>query len=37
MNRLETASEQLAAVDAFLAQLAERNERLTYGEEELAT
>ena len=36
MNRLETASEQIAAVDAFFAQLAERNERLTYGEEELA-
>jgi tRNA-dihydrouridine synthase B len=36
MNRLETASEQMAAVDAFFAQLAERNERLTYGEEELA-
>ena len=36
MNRLETASEQIAAVDAFFTQLAERNERLTYGEEELA-
>ena len=36
MNRLETASEQVAAVDTFLAQLAERNEQLAYGEEELA-
>jgi len=36
MNRLETATEQTAAVDAFFTQLAERNERLTYGEEELA-
>ena len=36
MNRLETASEQTAAVEAFFNQLSERNERLTYGEEELA-
>src|SRR5262249_15293503 len=36
INRLETASEQIAAVDVFLGQLAERNARLTYGEEELA-
>ena len=36
MNHLETAREQIAAVDAFSTQLAERNERLTYGEEELA-
>jgi tRNA-dihydrouridine synthase B len=36
LNRLETASEQLSAVENFFAQLAQRNERLTYGEEELA-
>ena len=36
MNRLETASEQTAAVGAFFNHLAEGNERLAYGEEELA-
>jgi tRNA-dihydrouridine synthase B len=36
LNRLETASGQLVAVDNFFVQLAQRNERLTYGEEELA-
>jgi tRNA-dihydrouridine synthase B len=36
MNRLETARQQLAAVAAFFVQLAEHNERLTYGEEGLA-
>ena len=33
MNRLETSAEQLAAVDGFFAQLAERGQRLTYVEE----
>jgi tRNA-dihydrouridine synthase B len=36
MNRLETAREQVAAVDDFFIRLGERNERLSYGEEELA-
>jgi len=36
LNRLETAREQLAAIDGFFDQLAQRHERLTYGEEELA-
>ncbi len=36
MNRLETAREQVAAVNGFFIRLAERNERLSYGEEELA-
>jgi hypothetical protein len=33
MNLLETRSEQLAAVNAFFAQLAGRGQRLTYAEE----
>ncbi|MGH8621666.1 MAG: tRNA dihydrouridine synthase DusB [Burkholderiales bacterium] len=33
MNRLETRREQLAAVDDFFAQLADRGRRLTYVEE----
>jgi len=33
MNRLETSAEQLAAVDGFFAQLAQRGQRLTYVEE----
>ena len=33
VNRLETRSEQVAAVDEFFAQLAERGRRLTYVEE----
>jgi tRNA-dihydrouridine synthase B len=33
MNRLETRGEQLAAVNGFFAQLAERGRRLTYVEE----
>ena len=33
MNRLETRDEQLAAVNGFFAQLAERGRRLTYVEE----
>jgi tRNA-dihydrouridine synthase B len=33
MNRLETRGEQLAAVNDFFAQLAERGRRLTYVEE----
>jgi tRNA-dihydrouridine synthase B len=36
MNRLETASEQVEAVERFFVRLAEHNERLPYGEEELA-
>jgi tRNA-dihydrouridine synthase B len=36
MNRLETAREQVAAVNGFFIRLGERNERLSYGEEELA-
>jgi tRNA-dihydrouridine synthase B len=36
VNRLETAPEQLAAVAGFFDQLAQRHERLTYAEEELA-
>ena len=33
LNRLETSAEQLAAVDAFFAQLASSGQRLTYVEE----
>jgi len=33
MNQLESRREQLAAVDAFFAQLAGRGQRLTYAEE----
>jgi tRNA-dihydrouridine synthase B len=33
LNRVGTAREQVAAVDAFFAQLVESHERLTYGEE----
>jgi len=36
MNRLESAREQVAAVNGFFARLAQRSERLSYGEEELA-
>jgi tRNA-dihydrouridine synthase B len=33
MNRLESAREQVAAVSDFFMRLAQRNERLSYGEE----
>ena len=33
MNQLETCGEQLAAVNDFFAQLADRGQRLTYVEE----
>ena len=33
MNRLESSAEQLAAVDAFFGELADRGQRLTYVEE----
>jgi tRNA-dihydrouridine synthase B len=36
INRLETASEQVAAVKHFFVQLGEHKKQLTYGEEELA-
>jgi len=36
VNRLEAATDQVEAVRRFLVRLAERDERLTYGEEELA-
>jgi tRNA-dihydrouridine synthase B len=36
MIRLETAPEQIAAVDAFFGRLAQLNRRLSYGEEGLA-
>ena len=36
LNQLETAPEQMAAVETFLARLAQHNERLTYREEGLA-
>jgi tRNA-dihydrouridine synthase B len=36
MTRLETAQEQIAAVDAFFRRLAQLNWRLSYGEEGLA-
>jgi len=36
INRLETVSEQLAAVDEFFAQLSGRGQRLTYVEESAA-
>ena len=36
MNRLETSADQLAAVNGFFAQLAERGRRLTYVEEPAA-
>jgi tRNA-dihydrouridine synthase B len=36
MNQLETAREQLARVGEFFRELSNRNERLTYREEELA-
>jgi tRNA-dihydrouridine synthase B len=36
INRLETAPEQVAAVERFFVGLGEHDERLTYGEEELA-
>ncbi len=36
INRLETASEQVAAVKRFFVRLGEHEERLAYGEEELA-
>ena len=36
MNQLETVQEQLAAVDAFFNELAERGQRLIYTEQELA-
>ena len=36
LNQLETTREQLAAVEAFLARLAQQDERLTYREEGLA-
>jgi tRNA-dihydrouridine synthase B len=36
LNRLETAGEQVAAVNGFFIRLGQRNERLSYGEEELA-
>jgi tRNA-dihydrouridine synthase B len=36
INRLETAAEQVAAVKRFFVQLGEHDERLRYGEEELA-
>lgn len=36
VNRLETASGQVAAVKHFFVQLGEHEEQLTYGEEELA-
>jgi tRNA-dihydrouridine synthase B len=36
INRLETALEQVAAVERFFVGLGEHDERLTYGEEELA-
>jgi len=36
VNRLEAATDQVEAVRRFLVRLAQRDERLTYGEEELA-
>ena len=36
MNQLETSAEQLAAVNVFFAQLADRGRRLTYVEEQAA-
>lgn len=36
MNQLETSAEQLAAVNEFFAQLADRGRRLTYVEEQAA-
>jgi len=36
MNQLESSAAQLAAVDEFFAQLAERGRRLTYVEEQAA-
>ena len=36
MNRLETARQQMNAVDAFFGRLAQHNERLSYWEEGLA-
>jgi tRNA-dihydrouridine synthase B len=36
INQLETASEQVAAVKRFCVRLQEHEERLVYGEEELA-
>jgi len=36
MNRLETAQQQMNAVDAFFGRLAQHNERLSYWEEGLA-
>ena len=36
MNQLETAPEQLAAVDEFFSRLAQHHERLIYEQEELA-
>lgn len=36
MNRLESSTEQLAAVDLFFAQLGDRGQRLTYIEESAA-
>ena len=36
MNQLETAQEQMNAVDAFFCRIAQDNERLSYWEEGLA-